>query len=100
MNKPITPNEDGSFQILSSDGVNYYKNVRRDFCECAGFIFRKTCRHIKTVNDYLQNTTKDVVLLKDNYYITELIDLIGADQFEELRRSGKIIVGNGKVYVL
>ena len=40
----------GKYQVLSSSGKTSYV-VTTDSCECLGFRFRKTCSHIKAVNE-------------------------------------------------
>jgi hypothetical protein len=49
--QPIVDNEDGSFQVLSSDRTHYYR-VQGDRCTCTAGSFGNPCRHVREVAEY------------------------------------------------
>ncbi len=44
--KEIIQNKNGTFQVLYSHRTGYYTINLAGFCSCAGFGYRRKCRHI------------------------------------------------------
>jgi hypothetical protein len=93
--------EEGVYLVLSSNGKTQYRvDTNIQSCECEGYKFRHTCRHLKLANKQLvKSKPNDCQALSE---IPEegieshiLIDLIGRELYFELIMRGEIYEDRG-----
>lgn len=97
--KEIIDNKDGTYGVLSSDKKKYY-TASPDKCECTGFRFHNTCRHVRLVQKMAGKKTADLKFEKYEYDFLEFIDRFGAENYEKWLNEGVIMRSGGKVRVV
>lgn len=97
--KALIDNHDGTYKILSSDGKKYY-SVTPTKCECIGFKFKKTCRHIDLVLEALGKEKKELKFDKAEYDYLEFIEKFGGESYDKWLAEGVIMRKGDRVRVV
>jgi len=78
-------------------------NTTLTHCDCLGFKYRKTCKHVDYLNKKENEKSKelwDEVEVTDGVDAQDFADYYGEDLIKEMKKIGKIIERKGKLYNL
>lgn len=81
-NIQATRNADGSYSVLSSNGVDVYK-VSHNMCTCTGYWRHHHCKHIALVHQ-LQLKCGDIIICQVCGKFLLVYPPLTADQWEQL----------------
>lgn len=95
----IIDNHDGTYKVLSSDGKKYY-TVTSTSCNCTGFRFRRTCKHVQMVLEALGKKQKEVKFDKSEYDYLEFLEMFGSENYDKWLNEGVIMRKGAKVRVV
>jgi hypothetical protein len=100
---------DGSYKVESDSkkGKFYLVDISKPNCECPAFKFRKWCKHLEAVNNYLElegkskyNKILQVVKEFGPIESIKLIDMFDEEIINELLRKGELIEEKGMIRIL
>lgn len=106
--KPILINDGNTWKVLSSNGKDYYtvyKSKGDLVCNCFGFQYRGTCRHVKIVQPLMKEENIDILsklkqLQSGKIPVSEIDNYLTDQEFDKAIADGLILVNNGKVFIL
>lgn len=88
-------------------GKFYEVNIKENKCSCPSFIFRKRCKHIKIVEDFINKRSKgkgkgvlEFVKEKGEVDSIKLIEKFGEEIVDEMIRKGELMENKGKISLL
>lgn len=91
----------------SKKGKFYLVDIQKPGCECPAFKFRKWCKHLEAVNNYLEfegrskyNKVLQVVKEFGPMESIRLIDMFDEEIINELIRKGELIEEKGEIRIL
>ena len=107
--KPILIDDGDIWKVLSSNRKDYYTVCLRGNgkleCECLGFQYRGTCRHVRLVQPLIEEGKLRIIGLltrmeSNKIPLAEIDNYLSDQEFDRAIANGLIVVNDGKVVVL